>query len=68
MQPKAKSQVIISIDRCEGYGIDPEVVVNALNKMKAELEAQNCYVSLTVNGLPPGTFFVALEPEKEPVT
>lgn len=67
MTPKLKSKVSMNIVECRGQGVSVKTVLDGFKKMKAELEALGCEVSMNIDGKPIDSFSVIEMPEKEPV-
>lgn len=51
-KPPPENSVNISIVECRGQGVDLATVLEGFNRMKAELEAMGCTVTIDVDGMP----------------
>ncbi len=52
MTPKIPNKVWMDIAKCHGQGIGVSVVLDSFKKLKAELEALDCEVNITIDGMP----------------
>ena len=67
MRPKLKNKVTMNIVECYGQGVSVKTVLDGFKKLKAELEALGCEVSMNIDGKPIEAFSVIEMPESEPV-
>jgi len=67
MRPKPKNKVTMNIVECRGQGVSVKTVLDGFKKLKAELEALGCEVSMNIDGKPIEAFSVIEMPESEPV-
>ena len=67
MRPKLKNKVTMNIVECYGQGVSVKTVLDGFKKLKAELEALGCEVSMNIDGKPIEAFNVIDMPESEPV-
>jgi len=67
MRPKLKNKVTMNIVECYGQGVSVKTVLDGFKKLKAELEALGCEVSMNIDGKPIEAFSVIELPESEPV-
>jgi len=67
MRPKPKNKVTMNIVECYGQGVSVKTVLDGFKKLKAELEALGCEVSMNIDGKPIEAFNVIEMPESEPI-
>jgi len=65
MRPKLKNKVTMNIVECYGQGVSVKTVLDGFKKLKAELEALGCEVSMNIDGKPIEAFSVIEMPEEE---
>jgi hypothetical protein len=67
MTPKLKNKVSMNIVECYGQGVSVKTVLDGFKKMKAELEALGCEVTMNIDGKPLEAFSVVEMLESETV-
>lgn len=56
--PPPENRVTISILECRGQGVSVATVLDGFKRMKADLEALGCEVTMNIDGLPIDAFSV----------
>lgn len=51
-KPGIKSRVSLNIAECTGQGISPKIILDGFARLKSELEALDCEVSIKIDGKP----------------